>query len=436
MEPPSLLLALLGLGALVLNAFFTMCVSALSALPKDSPEPSKILYLASAQLGQSFSTLSFAFLTIPVLERGLSKLMPWPPSFLLKGISFGLSFLLLTLIFATFRQSVKAYAENDPASVLLRLNPLLGTWHKVIYPLTNLTVQLYKLGFKVFGVQEKGTVSQSEKLRYFFSSHSNLDKHEQELFRNVIDFSETLAKEMMVPRPDVVWISSEDTLSEALQKMKESGHTRFPLCEANPDSVIGYLHVKDLVFAEDKASDLHLLKREVTFVPETAEATTLLQKLQGEQSHFAVVVDEFGGMAGILTLEDLLEELVGEIRDEFDEDEVPEITELVTGELIVNGGTQLEDLEETYGLDFGEVEEDTVGGYIFGRLVRAARIGETLEIKEACLKVEAVSGLRITQVRIIPTKKLAEPLRLTPPTALSPTVQANDFQSEFPSESN
>ena len=429
MEPPNLLIALLGLAALALNAFFTMCVSALSALPKDNNQPSQILYLASAQLGQSLSTLSFAFLSIPTLERTLLLLVPWSPSILLRVISLGLSFLLLTLVYAAFRQSLKAYAENDAAAVLLRLNPMLGTWHKFVYPFTKLTVQLYKLGFRVFGIKEKGTVSQSEKLRYFFSSNSNLDQHEQKLFQNVIDFSETLAKEMMVPRPDVAWVSSEDSLSEALQKMKESGHTRFPLCKANPDSVIGYLHVKDLVFAEDRASDLHSLKREVTFVPETAEATTLLQKLQGEQSHFAVVVDEFGGMAGILTLEDLLEELVGEIRDEFDEDEIPEIIELATGELLVNGGTQLEDLEEHYNFNFGEVEEDTIGGYIFARLIRAAQVGETLDIEGAQLKVEAVSGLRITQVRILP-KKPVKLHKADSPTALLPPEQTSDFQAE------
>ncbi len=430
MEPPNLLLALLGLGTLILNAFFTMCVSALSSLPKDEQQPLRVLYLASAQLGQSFSTLSFAFFIISVLERSL-LLIAWPP--LLRVPSFVLSFLLLTLIYATLRQSVKAYAESDPASVFLRLRPLLSLWHRIVYPFTQLTVQFYKLGFRIFGVQKKGTVSQSERLRHFFASNSNLDKHEQELFQNVIDFSETLAKEIMVPRPDVVWISSEDTLAEALHKMKESGHTRFPFCKANPDSVIGYLHVKDLVFAEDAASDLHLLKRDVTFVPETAGATTLLQKLQGEQSHFAVVVDEFGGMAGILTLEDLLEELVGEIRDEFDEDEAPEIVELATGELLVNGGTQLEDLEEVYGFNFGEVEEDTIGGYIFGRLVRAANVGETLEIQGAYLKVEEVSGLRITQVRIIPSK--TELLSSTLPAELSSAQ--NDFQQEvFSTKSN
>ncbi len=428
MEPPNLLIALLGLGALALNAFFTMCVSALSALPKDGNPSSQILYLASAQLGQSLSTLSFAFLSIPTLEKTLLLIAPWPPSILLRIVSFGLSLSLLTLIYAAFRQSLKAYAESAATIVLFRLNPILNTWHKFVYPFTRLTVQLYKLGFRIFGIKEKGTVSQSEKLRYFFESNSNINQHEQKLFQNVIDFSETLAKEMMVPRPDVVWISSEDSLLEALQKMKESGHTRFPLCEANPDSVIGYLHVKDLVFAEDNLSDLHSLKREVTFVPETAEANTLLQKLQGEQSHFAVVVDEFGGMAGVLTLEDLLEELVGEIRDEFDEDETPEITELATGELIVNGGTQLEDLEEIYNFNFGEAEEDTIGGYIFGRLIRAAQVGETLDIEGACLRVEAVSGLRITQVRIIP--EIAKPDKTTTSATPIPTDQTSDFQTE------
>lgn len=428
MEPPNLLFALCGLSAFLFNAFFTMCVSALSALPENSNKSPQILYLASAQLGHSLSTLSFAFFSIPFLAQSLLNVMPWSQSFLLQIISFGISFLLLTLIYAAFRQSLKAYAENDPINVLSHLNPLLNTWHKFVYPFTQVTVQLYKLGFTILGIQKKSAVSQSEKVRQFFVANNTLDKHEQELVQNVISFNETLAKEIMVPRPDVVWISSKDTLAEALQKIKESGYTRFPLCEATPDNVVGYLHVKDLAFAENKESALCLLKRDVAFVPETAEANTLLKKLQGEQSHFAVVVDEFGGMAGILTLEDLLEELVGEIRDEFDEDEIPEITELSTGELIVNGGVQLEDLEITYNLDFGEAEEDTIGGYIFGRLVRAVNVGETLEIAGACLKVEAVDGLRITQVRIT-LNTVNDLLKMTPVTnsANPANIQSNNL---------
>ena len=407
-----------------------MCVSALSALANDDDKSPRVLHLVSAQLGYSVSTLSFAFLSMASLASGFLKILTWSPLALVQIVSFGFGFLLLTLIYTTIRQSLKAYAESDPTSILSRLNPLLKPWHKFVYPFTQLTVQLYKWGFKLLQVREKRTVSQSEKLRYFFADNVDLDKHELELFQNVIDFSETLAKEIMVPRPDVVWISSQDTLLEALQKMKESGHTRFPLCEDSPDNVIGYLHVKDLVFAENTASDLCSLKRNVTFVPEMAEATTLLQRLQGEQSHFAIVVDEFGGMAGILTLEDLLEELVGEIHDEFDKGEAPEIIELPTGELIVSGGVHLEELEEAYKLNFGEAEEDTIGGYIFGRLARAARVGETLGVSDASLKVESVSGLRITRVKIIPTKVIIESINSTSIKNTSPAAQENSLKPE------
>jgi CBS domain containing-hemolysin-like protein len=241
---------------------------------------------------------------------------------------------------------------------------------------------------------------------------AELDEHEQELVGNVFAFKETTAGEVMVPRPDVDWLSVDQPLEQLLAKVSESGHTRFPLCDGGVDNVIGYLHAKDLAplfrLAPGQAADLRSLARPVAFVPEAGRAISALRRLQRERSHLAIVVDEFGGMAGIVTLEDLLEELVGDIQDEFDEPTLA-IQALDNGEWIVDGAVRLDDLEEL-GLRFGTAQEGTVGGYIFGRLAREVAPGDEVLIAGAALRVEAVEGLRVTRVRVISAPPATEEL--------------------------
>ncbi|MEX2542821.1 MAG: hemolysin family protein [Trueperaceae bacterium] len=232
---------------------------------------------------------------------------------------------------------------------------------------------------------------------------SGLSGDELSLIHNALRFRERSLGELMVPRPDVAWLSTNDDPERILQQVRDSGHSRFPLCLDSPDQVIGYVHVRDLGLLRTAPSsqELRAAARPVSFVPETAEAMTLLRRFQREQSHMAVVVDEFGGTAGIVTLEDLLEELVGEIRDEFDEEEV-EITPLRNGQVLLDGAVRLEELERGYQLDFGDVEEETVGGYVFGRLAREVTAGDEVGVGDAVLRVEGVQGLRVTRVRLIP----------------------------------
>jgi putative hemolysin len=232
---------------------------------------------------------------------------------------------------------------------------------------------------------------------------SGLSGDEMALFNNAARFRDRSVGELMVPRPDVVWLSINDDVARVLEQVRVSGHSRFPLCLESPDQVIGYLHVRDLelLAATPSPQKLRAMARPVSFVPETAEAMSLLRRFQREQSHMAVVVDEFGGTAGIVTLEDLLEELVGEIRDEFDEEEI-DITQLRNGDVLVDGAVRINDLERDYGLDFGDVEEETVGGFVFGRLAREVSAGDEVALGGAVLRVEGVEGLRVTRVRVIP----------------------------------
>ncbi len=348
--------------------------------------------LERERLGQVLAVLAFAVLAVPLVYRLLLSLFGARPAG--AALSLAVTLLGLSVLYVAAEQCAKALVQTHP-SVLQWLAPGFAAWHALSSPLARL-------------VSPRGAEGAATRLRSDADLHAgdfdenNLDENERKLLHNVFAFSELVAHEMMAPRPDVVWISTEHDLEQVLARVVASGHTRFPLCEGSPDRVIGYLHAKDLAFLRDNSSehvDLRGLARPVAFVPETARAITLLRRFQEERSHLAVVVDEFGGMAGVLALEDLLEELVGDIRDEFDAEE-PEIQTLASGELLVDGGMRLEELAAL--LDFGEAEEETVGGYIFGRLARVVRPGDQVRLEGATLRVEDMSGLRVTRVRIIP----------------------------------
>lgn len=422
-EPLRLLGGLVFLG---LAAFFTAGITVLSALTPFDTKPllqkmsgyrkglarsllnQPLHALASVQLGRTFTLLAFAWFAAPPLQRLLVSLLPSFPG---RGfITLTVALLVLSVMYVgLIGQLVKPLASRNAYLTLHALAPSMRFWQVITYPFALAAMWISRMLLQSFGLRNDGELSKGEVLKRLLEDSlrsSDLDAQEKKLLTNVIDFSETRANDIMVPRTDVMWLSINTRFEQVMTVVSESGHTRFPVCDGSPDKVIGYLHAKDLTPFQRSVRpgrlDLRRLARPVAFVPETARAITLLKRFQEQRSHLAVVVDEFGGMSGVITLEDLLEELVGEIRDEFDVEE-PEMQLLESGELIVDGAVRLDELEESLSLDFGDVEEETIGGYIFGRLAREVEVGEELTVPGATLRVEEVEGLRITLVRIIPT---------------------------------
>jgi putative hemolysin len=317
--------------------------------------------------------------------------------------SAGQALLLLASMFLLYLAMLllgRVVATAAPAAVIRAMRLPLRGWSFLAAPLIALS---YRADSWVQRRSRHSAEDTGERLEALLEA-SGLGDEDLKLIGNALRFRDRSVGELMVPRPDVTWLSANDDAERVKRLTNESGHSRFPLCLDSPDQVIGYVHVRDLELRGLSASaeDLRAIARPVSFVPETAEAMSLLRRFQREKSHMAVVVDEFGGMAGIVTLEDLLEELVGEIRDEFDQEEEVDVTLLRNGEVLVDGSVRLDDLERGYGLDFGDVEEETVGGFIFGRLAREVSAGDEVGLEGAVLRVEGVEGLRVTRVRVIP----------------------------------
>ncbi len=229
-----------------------------------------------------------------------------------------------------------------------------------------------------------------------------IDESERDLIESVIEFGDTIVREVMVPRTDMVTVEMGSTVEEVLEKASVVGFSRVPVVGDSIDDVIGLAYVKDLIRAEldghaGRAIDSVL--RRAPFVPETKKVAELLREMQQETYHMAIAVDEYGGIAGLVTLEDLIEELVGEIVDEYDVEE-PLVERLVDGSLRVDARILVDEVNDLGGLHLPEGDWDTVGGLVFDVFGRVPTVGETCDVDGHYLKVERVQGRRITKVRV------------------------------------
>lgn len=230
----------------------------------------------------------------------------------------------------------------------------------------------------------------------------SLEKGEREMIYSIFQFGDTLAKEIMVPRIDVLALDINSTLAEARETFVRAGHSRVPVYEDTVDNIVGLLYAKDLLSVKKDAgsiADHRELLRLAYFVPEAKKVDELLAEMQTRSMHMAVVVDEYGGVAGVVTLEDIVEEIIGEIRDEYDESEEMPYQKISDDEYIFLGRVDLGIFNEVMGTEIATENADTIGGYIYGEIGDVPVGGETLKADDVILTVDQVVGRRITKVR-------------------------------------
>jgi len=235
-----------------------------------------------------------------------------------------------------------------------------------------------------------------------------LTADEQRLMENVLNMAQKTARQVMDPRTSIVYLSTTRPLSENLRIARESGHTRFPLCEGDLDHVIGMVHIKDLLWARESgrlSPDFHEIRRDVLFFPETVKIDRILRDFQRNRIHLALVVDEFGATVGMLTLENVLEELVGEIQDEFD-DEMPPIHPIRPGEYRVSALCPIDHFCRVFGIEDVQTDAATVGGIVFELCGHLPERGESVAFGDDLFVVEAVKGQSIVSLRFL-TKRRA-----------------------------
>jgi CBS domain containing-hemolysin-like protein len=235
-----------------------------------------------------------------------------------------------------------------------------------------------------------------------------VEAEESEMLHAIFDFGELVVRQVMVPRTEVIAVEANTPLEDIISLVTHLSYTKFPVYEENLDHIVGIVHVKDLLHAmqkEDcKGCTARSFVREPLFVPETISVSALLRHFRDNRQHIAIVMDEYGGTAGLVTLEDLLEEIVGEVSDPFDVF-TPEFQRLEDGSVLIDGLSLIDEVNEQIGLNLVDSNYDTIAGYILGRLGRMARTGDIVEGDGVRLCVHEMDGLRIERVSLTPLQQ-------------------------------
>lgn len=371
-------------------------------------------YLGATQLGITLSSLALGWLGEPavssLIEPILYSYFPGSP-WLLTTISIALGFTIITFLHIVLGELVPKSMAIQRAEKLA----LLSVWplyifEKMGYPiiiLFNRTARAIVALLGIKAVNESDLAHSEEELRMIVSaSHRGgvLNQMESELIDNVFDFADRLAREIMVPRQDMICLFGDDSYQENLRVVRETNHTRYPLCIGDKDHIIGMVHIRDLMdfdMCSTEEQDLKLIMREILVVPEGMSVAKLLQLMRRKRIHLAVVADEYGGTAGLVALEDIIEEIVGDIQDEHDEIIEPEIAHMPDGTHEFDGRVLLDEVVEMLDIPLEEHEEDTVGGYIFGLLGRRPEVGDQVKIGDYQFTVLQVNGFRIVRVKAV-----------------------------------
>ena len=301
------------------------------------------------------------------------------------------------------KSAAMVYSEN----VLIFASPILRILAFLISPVAWAMKKCVKaIGFLLhidLGTQQVFvTRDEIEQFVKIGEESGALEANERRMIDGIIDFDETRVHEIMIPRTDMIALEAEDTLADAVKIFIEEGHSRLPVYEESPDNIIGILYVKDTLknlLDSDLTCEVRNLLRKPIFVPETIRTAELLENMRREHIHIAIIVDEYGGVAGLVTMEDILEQIVGEIQDEYDQ-EAPEIQKLDDGSYMVQGGISLETLSDALGTEFESDDAESLGGLVLILSGSFPEAGEIFEYNGWRIKVEALEEHRITLLNL------------------------------------
>jgi len=379
-------------------------------------------YLSAVQLGVTLASLGLGWLGEPAVASFIEPLVfQYFPgaTIMLRTVSLLLSFSVVTFVTVVLGELIpKNIAMQKTESVLLWAVWPLYIFHQLGWPIITLFDRSARILLNLLGIKpakESDMAHSEEELRMIVSASRRggvLDQMESELIDNVFDFADRLAREIMIPRRDMVCLFVDDPYEDNLRIVMDTAHTRYPLCRGDKDHVLGMVHIRDLMNyngTRHENPELTSVMREVLMVPEGMSVAKLLQLMRHKRIHLSVVVDEYGGTAGLVALEDVIEEIVGNIQDEHDKPMEPEIQRMPDGSFQFDGGVVLDDVLKLLNIPLDEHEEDTVGGYIFGLLGRQPAKGDMVEIGEYQFKILKTDGFRILRVLACPPAQSTDP---------------------------
>ncbi|HPH96190.1 MAG TPA: hemolysin family protein [Anaerolineaceae bacterium] len=352
-------------------------------------------------------SLRLAMTLLHILLTGVVSLGLLAPAAAVFSTAGGLALLAgVALVIVVSEFIVEGRVIDHPETAALRL-AWLGLWIDVLFTPFSLLLMAV-LGQPHQSAGNPASALTEEELRNWVEvgqPEGQLEQGERKMIFSIFQFGDTRAREVMVPRIDIIALDINTPLPEAIEILTHYGHSRVPVYEDTIDDIVGLLYAKDLLLAVRSEKDSLLSLRErlrpAYFIPEAKKVDELLTEMRSRGVHMAIVVDEYGGVAGLVTLEDIVEEIIGEIRDEYDQAEEQPCQQVGDGEYLFLGRASLDDFNEVMGTHFSHDQADTLGGYIYSQVGRVPVGGETLEDEGVLLKVEQVSARRIAKVRAL-----------------------------------
>lgn len=324
-----------------------------------------------------------------------------------KGV--GIATFLMTLLILIFGEiTPKNIAIDYTEEIVLFIAPIMNVFVKIFSPvvwvLTNFTNGLLHL----FGLnkQEKKPLITEEELKTIVEVSSQegvLESDEKEIIDNIFEYSDMRVKDIMIQRMDIVAVDVSATYEEVVAAFGEKQFSRIPVYEDTIDNIVGVLYAKDLFFIpveKIKQFDIKKYMREPFYTYEFIKISDFFRRMQGDRIHIAIVLDEYGGVAGIITMEDIIESILGDINDEYDPQDEEDIVCIKEGEYLVNGSVRLEDLNEEIGTHFESEDFESIGGFILGILGRIPRTGEIINYESIRFVIEKVDKSRIMKIRL------------------------------------
>ncbi len=368
-------------------------------------------YLSAAQLGITLTSLGLGWAGGPFVARLLApgfRALGLQNAEVVGGLSFIVAFSLISFLHIVVgEQAPKVLALQRARQILL-----LCAWPiHVFYTLFRPFIRVINLSsawvlrhiLRVEHEPGSENIHAAEELRAMLETSAegegaSVSALGREILINALDMRKRVVRDIMTPRGDVVFLDLEDGFEENIRAALQSRHTRFPLCRGHLDDTVGLIHIKDLLaLVQEDKTDLFSIKRDLVHVPEMMPLERLLKFFLNKHAHLAVVVDEYGGAVGVVTLDNVLAELVGEIQDEFDQEE-EEYRKVAEGEFVLEGGLALHDLEDLLGLKIESAEVSTIGGYLTHRLGHLPRKGECVAFGGYDFTVSLTDGRRVVSV--------------------------------------
>ncbi|MGN0193354.1 MAG: hemolysin family protein [Candidatus Gastranaerophilaceae bacterium] len=378
-------------------------------------------YIAAIQLGITIASIGLGWVGEATLASVIEPLFAWLPfvekTVATHSVATAVAFALITFMHVVIGELMpKSIALQYPEQTALLVARPMRFMAKIFKPfvilLNGFGNSLLKL-FNIHSAKSVHNVHSAEEINMIIDASYNegiLNETEKDMLQNIFKFSDLTAKQIMIPRPDAVAIPADISLEELKKLILNTQYTRYPVYSEDLDHIIGLLHVKDLYAWDGNPADFKLsnLLREVKFYPETVTLDKLVVEFKKNKIQMAVIVDEFGGTSGIVTLEDVLEEIVGEVQDEFDTDEEENLIEKIDeNTYLANGMVRLDEFAEYFDVTLPEEEDvETIAGIVVKKLERIAAVNDEADFGDFKLIVEEIDGTRITKIKII--KKASE----------------------------